>query len=197
MAIFITVVLLSGLFLFYYNRLKKENEKLKNRSIDHFKVKDEMKLSLLLGLYHRYKKEEDPEKEENPLQFERFVAKVMERYYSGETYVTRGSGDYGVDIEHSREDGLYLGQVKCYAPNHPVNYEPIAIIHSQMVKQGAAGGFVVTTSQFTSNAIGYAENLDIQLIDGITLVNMWISGAEKQYKHYLELVNDEQKDQSV
>lgn len=94
--------------------------------------------AMILGLYHRFKLDEEEEKDEKPLDFERFVAEVMVRYFGGSARVTGGSGDYGVDIEYKTPAGdLLLGQVKCYAPWNKVSFDPIAIIHSQMVKQGA------------------------------------------------------------
>jgi restriction system protein len=105
-------------------------------------------------------------------------------YYGGQAFVTGGSGDYGVDIEHNQQNGKYLGQVKCYAPDHLVPYEPIAIIHSQMNRQQAKGGYVVTTSDFTVHARKYAEGLNIMLINGPQLVALWLKGLEKAAKPY-------------
>jgi restriction system protein len=144
-----------------------------------------MHQTIAIGLYHRFKKSEE-DSTETPWDFEKFVANIMVDYLGGEATITQGSGDFGVDIEHRRDNGLYLGQVKCY--NHPVGYEPIAIIHSQMVKQGAKGGFVVTTSTFTDNAIAYAEDLNIELIDGEKLVEYWAASKQVVSKSYLEIV---------
>lgn len=139
----------------------------------------EMKKTLLAGIIKRFGYVQTSEEEETPLDFERFVAKILRINYGGKTSVTRASGDFGVDIEHHRGKNLHLGQVKCYIEDNPVGYEPVAIIHSQMVKQGAAGGFVVTTSDFTGNAKKYAEDLNIQLIDGSMLVELWTYSLAK------------------
>jgi restriction system protein len=111
----------------------------------------------------------------------------MNGYYGGTATVTQSSGDYGVDIELTREDGLYLGQVKCYY--YDLSYEPIALIHSQMAKQGAAGGFVVTTGSFTENALTYwhelkSQGVNIELIDGQTLVKYWVESEGNKVKAY-------------
>lgn len=193
MGILLTVFLLGSFFLYFYRKFKLENDELKEEKEGLFEIKEEMRLSLLSGVYHRYKKEEDPEKEENPLLFERFVARILNVYYDGETYVTRGSGDYGVDIELECPEGLFLVQVKCYAPNHPIGFEPIAIIHSQMEKQKAVGGLIVTTSRFTPNAVKYADELNIELIDGLKLIDMWIVGSETRYKFKEEANEENQK----
>ncbi|MBP3962610.1 restriction endonuclease [Paenibacillus lignilyticus] len=74
----------------------------------------------------------------------------------------------------------------CY--NYPVGFEPIAIIHSQMIKQKAAGGYVVTTSSFTQNAVDYAKGLNIELIGGQNLVELWIDSLEKKGALYSKLI---------
>lgn len=68
--------------------------------------------------------------------------------------------------------------MKCYNDMNLVGFGPIAIILSQIVKQGAVGGYVVTTSNFTSNARNYAEGLDIELINGTQLVELWLEHLE-------------------
>jgi restriction system protein len=183
----ILILGIAGYFMFW--KYRKEIRKVQSFLADLITTSDDLHKTLAIGLYHRFKKKYDieDEKAETPLDFERFVAKIIEDYYGGTTYVTRASGDFGVDIEHTREDGLYLGQVKCYAPHENVDFTPIAIIHSQMVKQNAKGGFVVTTSSFTSAAREYAEGLNIELIDGYTLVEYWAKGIENKREKYQAL----------
>lgn len=137
----------------------------------------EMKRTLLNGLVARFGKS-DADGDEPPLDFERFVAKLWRMNYGGKTSVTRASADFGVDIEYRIGEDLYLGQVKCYSLDNKVGYEPIAIIHSQMLKQGAKGGFVVTTSDFTAHAKKYAQDLDIELINGPQLIELWAAALK-------------------
>lgn len=68
-----------------------------------------------------------------------------------------------------------------------VGFGPIAIIHSQMVKQDAIGGYVITTSDFTSNARNYAEGLDIDLINGTQLVELWLEHLETKSERVIVL----------
>lgn len=140
----------------------------------------EMKTTLLTGLVNRFAPVYSQENEERPLDFERFVARILRLNFGGKTSVNKASADCGVDIAHRRGSTLHLGQVKCRREDALVDYEPIAIIHSQMVKQGAAGGFVVTTSDFTSKAVKYAEGLNIDLIDGNKLVELWTYALAKR-----------------
>ncbi len=187
MNIALTGLLLAGIVVVLYFLIKNRQEyrQLKQIRLDILQTSQDMYHTMSLGLYQRFKQEEGKEqKKENPMDFENFVARVMVNYYGGQAFVTGGTGDYGIDIEHDHPAGKYLGQVKCYAPDHFVPYEPIAVIHSQLTKQNAKGGYVVTTSDFTPNARKYAEGLDIMLINGSQLVELWMQGLEKTAKPY-------------
>jgi restriction system protein len=194
--LFLVAIGLSVYLISFYYRNKIEKIELKAQHLD-IAVQN-MKLTLSMGLYYRYKKENrdilkaltDPNAAKpqisqtflrvlkEPSDFEEFAANVMERAYGGKAIKTGDSGDFGVDIEHWRGDELYLGQVKCYQKD--LAFDPIAIIHSQMVKQNAKGGFIVTTSNFSDNAREYAAGLGIELIDGVRLVELWIRAVRAQ-----------------
>lgn len=152
-----------------------ESRYLKPRA-DYNYIDDEIPHTLLIGLYERFKQVEG-KAEDTPYDFEVFAAKIMEKCLGGKTEVTKGSGENGVDIMHYC-DGLYLGQVKCYAFDSKVDFSPIAIIDSNIKKQKAKGGYVITTSDFSENAKKYAEGLNIQLINGIDLVHYWLGKKE-------------------
>src|SRR5690606_17228741 len=96
---------------------------------------EEMKKTLAMGLYLRFKKKGEEEIQEtytsnfireDPLMFENFVADVFEKSRGGSTWVSQASGDFGVDFEHITDEGKYLGQVKCYKNDLP--FDPIALI---------------------------------------------------------------------
>lgn len=157
---------------------------------------DEIKRTLAMGLYLRFKKEHEEEEEqysssfikEDPLMFENFVADVIERAKGGRTWVLPPSSDFGVDFEHDTEEGKLLGQVKCWKDDLP--FDPIALIHSNMVKKGAIGGYVVTTSTFTEAAKRYAEGLNVELIDGMKLVELWIEGLQTEEEEIKGILPD-------
>ncbi|SFE17756.1 restriction system protein [Paenibacillus catalpae] len=182
---------LSVVVIFYlvylYFKQKKLLERIQMSAVEAFASHNEMKETLRIGLYNRFRREPDLDKDDDPLLFEHFVARIMTTVRGGSTNVTRSSGDYGIDLEEHSDKGLYLGQVKCYNDMNPVGYEPIAIVHSQMIKQGAIGGYVVTTSRFTSNAIAYSEGLNIELINGNQLVELWLQHLEMKREHFAEL----------
>lgn len=149
-------------------------------------ISEQLKRTMAMGLAYRFNfptvKTEDGKVKfekgsnlflkQNPLEFEDFVADVMKKRFGGTTFVTSQSGDFGVDFEQSRENGLYLGQVKVY--KHDLGYEPIAILHSKMIKQEAKGGYVVTTGDFTDAAKDYAKGINIEIINGVQLVDYWL-----------------------
>jgi restriction system protein len=187
------MVVLVAYAAFEFWRYRRKMHSLRDLYADVFTSAEEMQRTMAMGLYARFRKQEEDETHsklflrEDPLLFEDFVARVMKGYCGGNVSITQSSGDFGVDIEHMREDGLYLGQVKCYYYDLP--YEPIALIHSQMVKQGAAGGFVVTTGSFTDNALDYwhelkAQGVNIDLIDGQTLVKYWAEAEGNKARVY-------------
>jgi restriction system protein len=73
--------------------------------------------------------------------------------------------DGGIDIELRKDGELYLVQCKHYrAWRVPV--QTIRDLYGVMTSRGAAGGFVVTSGQFTIPAKEFAEGRVITLIDG-------------------------------
>lgn len=186
------------LLLISFIHLKLTKRKYELRDLIHAQYLDsidEFKRTLLMGLYFRFNNEKENKEEydsknekeyfkeytdvfinENPYSFEHFVAEVFEKTRGGFTNVLPGSGDFGVDFEHIIDGQLYLGQVKCYKNDLPFN--PIALIHSNMVKKNAEGGYVITTSGFSEKAKQYAKGLNIELIDGIKLVEMWLESLK-------------------
>lgn len=154
----------------------------------------QIKQTLAMGLYLRFKKEHKDQPEnysaafirEDPLAFELFVAETIEKSRGGITWVSPPTGDFGVDFEHNAKEGLFLGQVKCYKED--IGYEPIAILHSNMIKQGAEGGYIINTGSFTKAAKEYAKGLNIELIDGMKLVEIWLEGLENTEQEVKDII---------
>jgi restriction system protein len=172
-------LVLAGAFVHFY-LTKSRNNYQTSLLAHHIDSSEEMKRTLAMGLYLRFKKENVENStyssiyiKQDPFMFESFAADVMEKSRGGSTWVLPASGDFGVDFEHTTKEGLFLGQVKCYQGDLP--FDPIALIHSNMVKKGAIGGYVITTGSFTNSARKYAEGLNIELIDGIKLVELWLN----------------------
>ncbi|MCJ7842722.1 restriction endonuclease [Lederbergia sp. NSJ-179] len=183
----IAVLLLAAYI--HFQRAKRRNNYELDLINNQLHSSEELKWTLAMGLYLRFCEEEAPEDEEEdlssysdqfiketPLVFEDFVADIFEKARGGQTDVLPSKQDFGVDFTHKTEDGLFLGQVKCWKED--VDFEPIALIHSNMVKKKAIGGYVITTSSFTDAAKEYAEGLDIELINGKKLVEFWIEALQ-------------------
>lgn len=146
---------------------------------------DNMRKTLLFGLHSQFNRDGV-----SPTEFENFTLPILEKYYGGKGKVTSKTGDFGVDIEMKLAGELFLFQVKCYKPDNKVDYEPIAIIHSQMVKQNAKRGFVITTSDFTKGALKYTDKLhpNVELINGEQFVQIWAEALEKEVQAGKDLV---------
>lgn len=178
----ITIGALLIITFVHFQLTKKKNNHYAALVLRQIDSNEEMKKTLAMGLYLRFKKHQPDEEnklsnsyiKEDPYAFEHFAASLLQKAKGGSTWVSPSSGDYGVDIEHNTDEGLFLGQVKCYQGDLP--FEPIALIHSNMIKKDATGGYVITTGSFTPSAKKYAVNLNIELIDGVKLVELWITG---------------------
>jgi restriction system protein len=175
-----------GIYLYF----KKRNDLESALLAEKLESSLELKQTLAMGLYLRFNyprtKKEDGSTafdrgseifiKQLPYEFEDFVASVIKKRFGGDVFVTSRSGDFGVDFEHITEKGLFLGQAKVYKED--VNFEPIAILHSNMVKQNAVGGYIITTSGYTKAAKEYAKELNIELINGVALVEYWLGSID-------------------
>lgn len=169
------IVTLFVLFKAYKDR--KQFESISSMIMDLVHVNDNMHTTLLLGIYHRFQKE-------NGVEFQRFVGNILEDFYGGKVSITSEDDEYGIDLVQQRNNGTYFGKVICISPEESMNMDPIVFVHSNMVKFGADYGFVLSTGQFTTNARKYAEGLNIELIEGDQLVRLWVESLEKQ-KEYI------------
>ncbi|WP_164670486.1 restriction endonuclease [Virgibacillus doumboii] len=170
--------------------MRKQNEREAALLSQKINSSMELKKTMAMGLYYRFnfphKKDENGDIsfdkasdlfiKQLDFELEDFCASVIEEKHGGNAVTTARSGDFGVDFEHTRDDGLYLGQVKAY--KNDLGYEPIALIHSNMIKRNAEGGYVISTSGFSKSAKEYAKGLNIELIDGVELVQYWLETME-------------------
>lgn len=190
----LTFILILNVFLFLFAGLnllksKRENSYLRSLITSNLTTNEEMRKTMAMGLYYRFCKTKDNAHvkglskifiKQDHHKYEQFVAEVMEQYYGGYTFTSPPSSEFGIHIEHDREDGLYLGMVLCHELD--LSFETIAVMHSQMVKQNAEGAFIVTTSDFSDLARKYAKNLKVELINGEQLVEYWLRGYEQTNK---------------
>lgn len=99
--------------------------------------------------------------------FERLIGQYFEK--EGYTVNQKGGAhaDGGIDIELHKDGNLYLVQCKHYFKSKMPIGEPIVRdLYGAVNKQGAFGGFIVTSSRFTPQAKAYVEGINMTLIDG-------------------------------
>lgn len=59
-----------------------------------------------------------------------------------------------------------------------MSYKTIALVHNNIAKRGARGGYIVLAGGFSKNARLYAEELNVQLIDRLRLAEMYMESIE-------------------
>ena len=127
------------------------------RLIKAFKNRHYSRIKRLLGAYRG-----------RPLEFEYFIAGLYEAMgYSAE--VTHGSHDGGKDIILSKGKKSYVVEVKLYEQENKISREKIQKLHSAMIDTDANGAIFVTTSDFTKEALAYADKHNIVTVNGTKL----------------------------
>lgn len=95
--------------------------------------------------------------------FEYFCAELLAKRGFIDVEVTRGSGDYGVDILAEKEGVTYAIQCKRYAA--PVGVEAVQQIYAGRDYYDRMVGAVMTNQYFTTSAVDAAKRLKILLWD--------------------------------
>ncbi|WP_226013609.1 restriction endonuclease [Halomicrobium salinisoli] len=128
----------------------------------------------------------------DPIQFEKFVAELWARR-GWETEVTSGSNDRGIDViaeKHFPYEEKVLIQAKKYAQGNRVSGPEIQKYASLKQRDGVDEVIIVTTSEFTAQAIELSQEYNIKLINGKTVLNMIIEGsAEDLLQQYTSLLS--------
>lgn len=96
-------------------------------------------------------------------EFEAFCAKLLQQCGFQNVEVTRGSGDYGVDILAEKEGITYAIQCKCY--NAPVGVKAVQEAYAGRDYYDRMVGVVLTNQYFTQPAQEAAKKLKILLWD--------------------------------
>lgn len=95
--------------------------------------------------------------------FEYYCADLLEKQGFLEVEVTRGSGDFGVDILAEKEGVTYAVQCKRY--NGPVGVDAVLRTYAGRDYYGCMVGAVMTNQYFTAPAVEAAKKLHILLWD--------------------------------
>lgn len=114
-------------------------------------------------LVQRRKPATDQFEEMEGHEFEYYCADLLKRKGFLEVEVTKGSGDYGVDILAEKEGVTYAIQCKCYQT--PVGIKAVQEAYAGRDYYERMVGVVMTNQYFTSPAVDAARKLKILLWD--------------------------------
>ena len=95
--------------------------------------------------------------------FEYFCAELLKKCGFLEVEVTKGSGDYGIDILAEKDGVTYAIQCKCYAA--PVGVKAVQEAYAGRDYYDRMVGAVLTNQYFTTPAVEAAKKLKILLWD--------------------------------
>lgn len=112
-------------------------------------------------------------------EFEYFCAQLLERRGFEEVEVTKGSGDYGIDILAEKDGVTYAVQCKRYTA--PVGVKAIQEAYAGKDYYDRMVGAVMTNQYFTAPAVEAAKKLKILLWDGGYLEEMISEDSQKSF----------------
>lgn len=110
--------------------------------------------------------------------FEYFCAGLLEKRGFLEVEVTKGSGDYGVDILAEKDGITYAIQCKCY--HSPIGVKAVQEAYAGRDYYDRMVGAVMTNQYFTAPAVEAAKKLKILLWDRGYLDRM-VEETEQSY----------------
>lgn len=100
------------------------------------------------------------------LEYENLVAKYLRHNGYNRVSVTKGSGDYGVDVVAHKGQHKYAIQCKYYSS--PVGLSAVQEAVAGKAVYNCDRAMVVTNSTFTKAAWDLAQSNDVVLLEGIT-----------------------------
>lgn len=107
----------------------------------------------------------------NDMSWQEFEMLVSEHYRRKGFQVAREGGngpDGGVDLVLRQKSETYLVQCKQWKA-YKVGVQPVREFYGVMTARGAAGGYFVTSGEYTADAKEFARGRNLELIDGKTL----------------------------
>ena len=118
---------------------------------------------LLITVRRRQNKEHNALDEMDGHEFEYFCAELLQEKGFYEVEVTKGSGDYGIDILAEKDGVTYAIQCKRYSD--PVGVKAIQEAYAGRDYHDRMVGAVLTNQYFTTPAVEAAKKLKILLWD--------------------------------
>ena len=115
----------------------------------------------LIKKYHKHRPQHFDELEGH--EFEHYCAELLKKKGFIDVEVTKGSGDYGVDILAEKDGVTYAIQCKCYTA--PIGVKAIQEAYAGRDYYDRMVGAVLTNQYFTTPAVEAAKKLKILLWD--------------------------------
>jgi len=103
--------------------------------------------------------------------FEQLVGEAFRRQGYSVSETGQGGADGGVDLALRKGSEVFLVQCKQWRA-YKVSVNIVRELYGVMAAKGAAGGFVITSGNFTEDAKAFATGRNIELIDGPRLEKM-------------------------
>lgn len=108
----------------------------------------------------------------NPFEFEHFIARLY-RLQGWQAQPTKATGDGGIDVNMTDPDGeTWVVECKCYNTGNLVGRPVLQKLFGANAIAGADHMMVVTTSDFTTDAVDYSFKTGITLINGERLLEL-------------------------
>ena len=127
-------------------------------------------IAVLVYLFRKRRVSVDAFEDMEGHEFEYYCAELLEQRGFVEVEVTKGSGDYGIDILAEKEGVTYAIQCKRYTA--PVGVKAVQEAYAGRDYYDRMVGVVMTNQYFTTPAVEAAKKLKILLWDGGYLESM-------------------------
>jgi len=105
-------------------------------------------------------------------QFEDLLAEAFRRQGYKVTENLGGGADGGVDLTLRRDGGFTLVQCKRWKERKPVGVQTVRELYGVLTDRRADGAKLVATTNFTPDAIAFAKDKPIQLVDSASLLTL-------------------------
>lgn len=103
--------------------------------------------------------------EHDPIGFEHLCAEILQEM-GAYVHITPAVKDGGYDLDIWFQHQRYLGECKCFAPEHKVGRPYLQKLVGANAVEHADKLIFLTTSSFTEDAKAYARQVHMQLVDG-------------------------------
>lgn len=127
---------------------------------------------------------------DNPTDFENFCALLLSKI-GFSTVVTAKTRDGGFDIYLKKGAETGIAECKCYSSNHSIGRPAIQKLVGANQIEHTDIMYFITTSTFSADAVAYAHQTGVVLIDGINLAalsNQYFASSSKAIKSDEEIL---------